>query len=34
MSPIGRPMHSVDLGQMALERLLCLHQLIPGNGLV
>lgn len=34
MSPVGRPMHRVDLGQVALERPLCLHQLVSGDGLM
>lgn len=34
MSPISRPVHGVDLGQMSLECPLCLHQLVLGYRLV
>lgn len=34
MSPVGRPVHRVDLGQVALQRPLCLHQLVSGDGLM
>lgn len=31
---VGRPVHRVDLGQVALERSLRLHELVLGDGLV
>lgn len=34
MSPVGGPVHGVDLGQVALEGALGLHELVLGNGLM
>lgn len=34
MSAVGGPVHGVNLGQMALERSLSLHQLVSGDRLV
>lgn len=34
VSPVGRPVHGIDLGQMALQGPLGLHHLVPGNRLV
>lgn len=34
MSPVGRPVHGIDLGQMALQCLLRLHQLVLWDLLV
>lgn len=34
MSTVGRPVHGVNLGEMALEGALGLHELVLGNGLV
>ena len=32
MSPVGRPVHCVNLGKMALQRPLGLHKLVLGDG--
>lgn len=34
VSPVGRPVHSVNLGQMTLERPLSLHELVLGDRLM
>lgn len=34
MPPIGRPMHGINLGEMALKRPLRLHQLVSGDAIV
>ena len=34
MSPVSGPVHGVNLGKMALQRPLCLHKLVLGDGLV
>src|SRR5437660_1194153 len=31
MPPVGRPVHGIDLSEMALQRPLWPHQLVPGN---
>lgn len=32
--PVGRPVHSIDLGQVTLQCSLGLHKLVLGNGLM
>lgn len=34
MATVGRPVHGVNLGEMALEGALGLHELVLGDGLV
>lgn len=34
MSSVGGPMHSIDLGEMAFQRLLGLHHLVLWEGIL